>query len=537
MSSPVIDPFKFKTYGVKRPLDEKEEKIQKLLEDNKRYYPTAKNGQVDEWAAVIKHQAEQHNLNKQFTQQMDKMHKNAYKKKQEQDLQLQLKHRELDIQKEYKRQQEEKLNFLRNQEQLTKMSVTNLNKRQMSEIQARNQQARDIDREVGQKMAEEAMREQRQYEDLMKLKKDTFTRQFQDDLAEKQRMKQLESQQKDYEKDEVRRMHDYNSQKQMQNQVEFRERLNKFNEVEKMKQAVYQRSVDMSPQKKSYQLSNDNNQDVNSFLKQIQDMDVKGQDLRKNYHQNTNDMLKNQMIQKEQQRSLERQNQQVEQQVQKEYSLNLNQSNVDKFHERKRQQQQYRELLNSQIKVQNQMFAGYGNMTNVEKKLNRADLLAYKSYDNKQYSLIPGIQNTTLQKKVNGYLATNTLLGDSPMKSVYGNVNQTIDSSYQNFPSINVNQSMAIDKSSPLQEISPAGMRYNNHSRNRSLRNSSVGNFRPEGNLPGGVNMNASIGGGINVNASLGGVMSANTSIANFDRQMNKERATALKYAATNILV
>ena len=29
------------------------------------------------------------------------------------------------------------------------------------------------------------------------------------------------------------------------------------------------------------------------------------------------------------------------------------------------------------------MYSGYGNMTNVEKKLNRADLLAYKSFDNK----------------------------------------------------------------------------------------------------------------------------------------------------------
>jgi len=28
------------------------------------------------------------------------------------------------------------------------------------------------------------------------------------------------------------------------------------------------------------------------------------------------------------------------------------------------------------------MISGYGNMTNQEKKLNRADLLAYKSYDN-----------------------------------------------------------------------------------------------------------------------------------------------------------
>lgn len=41
-----IDPLKFRTYGVKRPLDEKEEKIQRLLDENKRYYPTTKNGKT-----------------------------------------------------------------------------------------------------------------------------------------------------------------------------------------------------------------------------------------------------------------------------------------------------------------------------------------------------------------------------------------------------------------------------------------------------------------------------------------------------------
>lgn len=30
------------TYGVKKPLDAKEERIQKLLDENKRYYPTTK---------------------------------------------------------------------------------------------------------------------------------------------------------------------------------------------------------------------------------------------------------------------------------------------------------------------------------------------------------------------------------------------------------------------------------------------------------------------------------------------------------------
>lgn len=45
----------------------------------------------------------------------------------------------------------------------------------------------------------------------MKLKKDTFTRQFQDDMQEKQKFKQIELQQKDLDKEEARKMHDYNS--------------------------------------------------------------------------------------------------------------------------------------------------------------------------------------------------------------------------------------------------------------------------------------------------------------------------------------
>lgn len=32
-------------------------------------------------------------------------------------------------------------------------------------------------------------------------------------------------------------------------------------------------------------------------------------------------------------------------------------------------------------------------MTNVEKKLNKADLVAYKVYDNRNYALIPGISH------------------------------------------------------------------------------------------------------------------------------------------------
>jgi len=46
--------LKFRAFGVKRPLDEKQEKINNLLEQSKRYYPTDQKGNVDEWGAVIK---------------------------------------------------------------------------------------------------------------------------------------------------------------------------------------------------------------------------------------------------------------------------------------------------------------------------------------------------------------------------------------------------------------------------------------------------------------------------------------------------
>ena len=39
----------------------------------------------------------------------------------------------------------------------------------------------------------------------------------------------------------------------------------------------------------------------------------------------------------------------------------------------------------------------HGNMTGVEKQLNKDDLLAWKNFDNNQYTLIPGVSN---QKKI-----------------------------------------------------------------------------------------------------------------------------------------
>ena len=51
--------------------------------------------------------------------------------------------------------------------------------------------------------------------------------------------------------------------------------------------------------------------------------------------------------------------------------------------------QMYKQDLASQVQNKKYMHS-IGNMTNVEKELNKNDLFAYKVHDNNQYALIPG---------------------------------------------------------------------------------------------------------------------------------------------------
>jgi hypothetical protein len=43
---------------MKKPIEEKQESIQQLYDQQKRYYPIDKRGYIDEWGAVIRKQAE-----------------------------------------------------------------------------------------------------------------------------------------------------------------------------------------------------------------------------------------------------------------------------------------------------------------------------------------------------------------------------------------------------------------------------------------------------------------------------------------------
>ena len=61
---------------------------------------------------------------------------------------------------------------------------------------------------------------------------------------------------------------------------------------------------------------------------------------------------------------------------------------------------------------------GIGNMTNVEKLLNKEDLIAYKNYDNKQYSMIPGIsKERAFMERSKAQTVPDSEIKDSPNRS------------------------------------------------------------------------------------------------------------------------
>lgn len=60
---------------------------------------------------------------------------------------------------------------------------------------------------------------------------------------------------------------------------------------------------------------------------------------------------------------------------------------------KKKNMQNYKDMLDQQVNLKNQ-FKMYGNMSSMEKAINRHDLHAYKHYDNNQYAMVPGVAST-----------------------------------------------------------------------------------------------------------------------------------------------
>ena len=49
----IIDPFKLHSHNLKKPIEEKKENIENLVNNLNRYYPLNSKGEINEWGAII----------------------------------------------------------------------------------------------------------------------------------------------------------------------------------------------------------------------------------------------------------------------------------------------------------------------------------------------------------------------------------------------------------------------------------------------------------------------------------------------------
>ena len=100
-----------------------------------------------------------------------------------------------------------------------------------------------------------------------------------------------------------------------------------------------------------------------------------------------------QMTERQKLSMLEREMNKVEAERTRQRANDVNSIDAMMQEDKVKRQQLYRQMLQNQQYEKSNNGGVRGNMTQVEKRMNKEDLKAYKQYDNTNYALMPGIQN------------------------------------------------------------------------------------------------------------------------------------------------
>ncbi|CDW73158.1 UNKNOWN [Stylonychia lemnae] len=476
-------------------MDEKQEKINQLLENNKRYYPTDGKGNIDEWGAVIKRQVEAFELQKQLQDKVKVHQMQNYGQKQQlwfiyhfrQELEKELQQQEdkkriLEMEKIVDRDNVQKeAQYVKMIEEAQK-ELERQKKQSMSEqlkmtIDQKNKAVQDMRRQEQQRDYENIQNALRQKEMLDQA--DLEKRRMQKELLlmdnnQSRRMRQIKDEQQKYLDMEAEERAKNNltyfsgyEQRLNENQI----RLKQFDENQRRIRENYNQYV-ASPQ------ANKLSQEAFRQMRDQQEIETRNMSLQQQEERNK------QLIKLQNQNSLNMQilqKQQLNQVNDKDILAQQmsNSTNVAKQMEeeqallKKQKQAAYKEMLDQQSSIKNQIRT-HGNMTEVEKQMNKDDLIAWKNYDNNQYSMIPGVSN---QKKIldrsqfgyvgkDGSQQVQMLNMKSPMKNpdkfqehqermkqygfsrdvrdVYSNVNKGANNAYGS--RANLNNSLIVDQ-------------------------------------------------------------------------------------------
>jgi len=234
-----------------------------------------------------------------------------------------------------------------------------------------------------------------------KLKKKAYQNEIRQELDQKNKLKQYDNAMREQSVRESRKLIDEYAKKEMLNEQGYRSKFTSFDKNMEKRLKDYNSFV-MKPQlEKESNQSMIERRNINEYNKKLEEDEKRQMMKRQMQIMDTSNEIKNQMNEKNKIKQLNNQLGQIEGERTSGRIFEINTFDQMLKEDKKKRQEMYRQMLSSQIQYNNGL-KSFGNMTSVEKAMNKDDLSAYKRYDNTQYGMIPGI-NT--QKK---YPKTNT---------------------------------------------------------------------------------------------------------------------------------
>jgi len=276
-----------------------------------------------------------------------------------------------------------------------------------------------------------------------KLKKQAYQKEIQENLDQRKQMKQYEMALRENSVRESRKLMDDYARKEMINEQEYKNKFSRFDQGMVDRQKNYSNYVIKPTLEKQSKLDQIESKNMAEYNKKREENELGREAWRKAQLMNTSTEQRNQMAELSKQRMLDNEFRQIETKNTSERANEINTFDQMIKDDKKKRQDMYREMLSSQIQY-NKGLKAMGNMTYVEKKLNKMDLRAYKN---------------------NGKVPEDKK-NSSPKKQTYEEQQRRLDAyGYGRYiskaPSVNVIESYN-GNSHSLERNQPAGQNMNN---------------------------------------------------------------------------
>eukprot|EP00347_Sterkiella_histriomuscorum_P022817 403337038 len=402
-----VDPFKFTTYGVKKPLDEKTQSIQDLLAQSKRYYPVDRHGNIDEWGAIVSQQLDTYNKSVEQKKLNDKQQAHSYGDELKHEQALKEKQREieryekindLEMANRKKHEYDLMVNQFKTSQMQMQQAVASDYKQHMNLRNYETQSIRMQDLSEGQLANQRVQQEMDQLKQMEFQKKQMIKDIINQDMSDRKQYISYENLIRDQQRQDYMKNNSENSQIALDTQRIYKQRYDQQQEQQKFINENYLKTVKAPLIERSIEEQERVNHQMATMRKQALNTEEQKQYLQREFAVNNKQILEKQLKDHQNIRMLDRVMKDLEL---KESDMKI-QSNKQfeqlKSDVNQQRKMTYKEMLDHQVNVKNQLKI-YGNMTNVEKQLNKDDLEAYKNYQSSYNAMIPGLNNfKTLQK-------------------------------------------------------------------------------------------------------------------------------------------